>query len=66
MEEAFLKTIRKDYGLYQEALADKACLDRTYVIGIETGKRNISLKALNSIAKTLEKIYSIYLRACND
>lgn len=50
-----LKTIRKDYGLSQEALADKACLDRTYVSGVETGKRNISLKALNSIAKALDR-----------
>ena len=50
-----LKAIRKDYGLSQEALADKARLDRTYVSGVETGKRNISLKALNAIAKALDK-----------
>ncbi|WP_026471388.1 helix-turn-helix domain-containing protein [Alkanindiges illinoisensis] len=50
-----LKILRKNYGLSQEALADKACLDRTYVSGVETGKRNISLRALNSIAKALDK-----------
>ena len=50
-----LKTLRKDYGLSQEALADKAGLDRTYVSGVETGKRNISLKALSAIAKALDK-----------
>ena len=62
MEEKILKTfgkhlkaLRKEYGLSQEALADKASLDRTYVSGVETGKRNISLKALSSIAKALDK-----------
>lgn len=50
-----LKTSRKNYGLSQEALADKSSLDRTYVSGVETGKRNISLKALNSIARALDK-----------
>ncbi|PXY99521.1 helix-turn-helix domain-containing protein [Gilliamella apicola] len=50
-----LKTLRKEHGLSQEDLADKARLDRTYVSGVETGKRNISLKALNSIANALDK-----------
>lgn len=50
-----LKTIRKNLDLSQDALADKACLDRTYISGIERGKRNISLKALNSIAQALDK-----------
>ena len=50
-----LKTLRKKNNLSQEDLAHRACLDRTYVSGVETGKRNISLKALNAIAKALDK-----------
>ena len=40
-----LKTLRKKNNLSQEDLAHRACLDRTYVSGVETGKRNISLKS---------------------
>ncbi|MBF7686246.1 helix-turn-helix transcriptional regulator [Acinetobacter sp. B10A] len=50
-----LKLSEKIIDYLRISLADKAYLDRTYVSGVETGKRNISLKALNSIAKALDK-----------
>lgn len=44
---------RTDKGLSQEALADKADLDPTYISGIERGVRNPSLLSIVRIAKAL-------------
>jgi transcriptional regulator with XRE-family HTH domain len=40
-------------GLSQEAFAAVAQLDRTYISGIERGKRNVSLRNIEVIAKAL-------------
>jgi transcriptional regulator with XRE-family HTH domain len=39
--------------LSQEAFADKCKLDRTYISGIERGKRNVSLRNIEAIAKAV-------------
>ena len=44
---------RTALGLSQEAFADKASLDRTYISGIERGKRNVALRNIKAIAKAL-------------
>ncbi len=44
---------RTALGLSQEAFADRCELDRTYISGIERGKRNVSLRNVEVIAKTL-------------
>lgn len=44
---------RNELGLSQEAFADKCKLDRTYISGIERGKRNVSLVNIEVIAKSL-------------
>ena len=44
---------RTAFGLSQEAFADKCKLDRTYVSGIERGKRNLSLRNIEILANTL-------------
>lgn len=44
---------RTDRELSQEAFADRCRLDRTYISGIERGKRNVSLRNIEIIAKTL-------------
>jgi transcriptional regulator with XRE-family HTH domain len=44
---------RTALGLSQEAFADKCKLDRTYISGIERGKRNLSLRNIEIIAKTI-------------
>ncbi len=40
-------------GLSQEAFAGKCGLDRTYISGIERGKRNLSLRNIEVIANAL-------------
>ena len=40
-------------GLSQEAFAVAAGLDRTYISGIEGGKRNVSLRNIEIIARAL-------------
>ncbi|HLN26406.1 MAG TPA: helix-turn-helix transcriptional regulator [Gemmataceae bacterium] len=44
---------RTALGLSQEAFADKCKLDRTYISGIERGKRNVALRNIESIANAL-------------
>ena len=48
-----MKRLRKERGLSQEALADEAGLDRTYISGIERTVRNPTLTVLDRIAKAL-------------
>ncbi len=45
--------IRNKKNLTQEKLAELANLDRTYIGRVERGKRNISLKNIEKIAKAL-------------
>lgn len=49
-----VKLLRLEKGLSQEALAQKADIDRTYLPGIEKGTRNSSIKVANQIAIALE------------
>lgn len=49
-----IKQFRNTRGLSQEKLALKADIDRTYLAGVEQGKRNPSLKSLEKIVKALE------------
>jgi transcriptional regulator with XRE-family HTH domain len=44
---------RTALGLSQEKFADKCGLDRTYMSGIERGRRNLSLRNIDLIARTL-------------
>lgn len=49
-----IKYLRKQMGLSQEKLALKAGIDRTYLAGIESGKRNATIISLNKIVEALE------------
>ena len=48
-----IKELRRALGLSQEKLALKAEVDRTYLEGVEQGKRNPSIKSLEKILKAL-------------
>lgn len=49
-----IKEIRSELGISQEALANKADLDRTYVTDVENGRRNISIENLEKLIIALE------------
>lgn len=49
-----IKNLRTNLGLSQEKLALKAGIDRTYLAGIESGKRNVTVISLEKIIKALE------------
>lgn len=48
-----VRTMRIAKNLSQESLALEAAIDRTYISGIERGKRNPSLKLVEKLAKCL-------------
>lgn len=50
---AAIRAERQAQGLSQEALADKANIDRSYMGGVERGEHNIAIMNLLKIADTL-------------
>lgn len=48
-----LRAYREKHGLSQEALAEKLGYHRTYIGGIEQGKRNLSLRSVERLAEQL-------------
>ena len=56
INEVFGKKVlerRQSLKISQETLANMADIDRTYLPDIEKGKRNVSLKVADEIAKAL-------------
>lgn len=51
---ARIKELRAAREISQEKLALKADIDRTYLAGVEQGKRNPSIKSLEKIIVALE------------
>jgi transcriptional regulator with XRE-family HTH domain len=49
-----IKELRKAKDLSQEALANIAEVDRTYMTKVETGKRNVTVKILEKIIVALD------------
>jgi transcriptional regulator with XRE-family HTH domain len=49
-----VRDLRKARQLSQEDFAAECGLDRTYISGIERGVRNVSLRNLDLIARTLD------------
>ena len=50
---AAIRAARKEKGLSQEALAEIACIDRSYMGGIERGEHNLAIMNLLKIADAL-------------
>lgn len=57
-----LRELRLEKGWSQEKLANLADLDRTYIPGIENGKRNISIVIIEKIAKVYNQSISELLK----
>lgn len=55
-----IKYLRRQKGLTQEKLALKAGLDRTYLAGIESGKRNATIVSIEKIVNALEVTMSFF------
>ena len=56
------EVIRRALGLTQEEFAERCDLDRTYISGIERGKRNVALRNIETIAQALNITISELLR----
>lgn len=50
-----IKSIRKELGLTQQQLADKAEIHRSVVAKVESGNRNATLNTLMTLAKAMGK-----------
>ncbi len=61
-----IKLLRRQRGLSQEALAERAGLHRTYIGAVERGERNITLLNANRIAEALNVTLSECLEGAND
>lgn len=48
-----VRELRKARGYSQESFAHACGLDRTYIGGIERGERNVALRNIERIARTL-------------
>jgi transcriptional regulator with XRE-family HTH domain len=53
-------------GLSQEKFANEIGMDRTYFAGVESGKRNISVKNLEKIILGLNVTFSVFFTGLED
>ena len=58
-----IRELRHELGISQEALANKAEVDRTYVTDVENGRRNISVELLEKIIAALEVSFQDFFTA---
>ena len=49
-----IRGLRLKLGLSQEALGNKAEVDRTYVTDVENGRRNVSVELLERLIRALD------------
>lgn len=63
---AAIRAERQAQGLSQEALADKANIDRSYMGGVERGEHNIAVMSLLKIAVALQVKASSLLGVSED
>ena len=62
---ARIRELRNEIGISQEALANKAEIDRTYVTDVENGRRNISIENLNKLLTALEIEFKDFFNSPN-
>lgn len=49
-----IKELRNQMGISQEELAFRSSVHRTYIAGVEVGKRNLTVAVLEKIVNALE------------
>ena len=67
--EAFgevVRSLRKEIGISQEKLGWRCGLDRTYISGIERGKRNPTIQSIWLIAEGLDRPPSVLIAKANE
>ena len=57
-----IKEIREKQMLTQAELAKKSGLNRTFIVHVENGRRNISIESLHSILKGLETTFGTFFK----
>ncbi len=60
---ARIRELRHELGISQEALGNKAGVDRTYVTDVENGRRNISVEILEKLIAALEVSFQEFFTA---
>jgi len=60
-----IRDLRKEKNISQESLAHMAEIDRTYMTGVESGKRNVSVKVLEKILTALGTNYKSFFNHKN-
>ncbi|MBP2283684.1 transcriptional regulator with XRE-family HTH domain [Flavobacterium sp. CG_23.5] len=60
-----IRELRKEKNISQEALANIAEVDRTYMTGVETGKRNVTVKILEKIIIALDTDFMAFFNDNN-
>jgi transcriptional regulator with XRE-family HTH domain len=58
-----IRELRKQLELSQEALANEAEVDRTYVTDVENGRRNVSLEILERLIRALNVSFSEFFNS---
>ena len=57
-----IKEIREKKKLTQEALSQKSGLNRTFIIHVEKGRRNLSVISLEKILKGLDTSFNKFFK----
>ena len=60
-----IRELRNEMGISQEALANRAEIDRTYVTDVENGRRNISIENLEKLVIALQTAFKDFFNAPN-
>jgi transcriptional regulator with XRE-family HTH domain len=60
-----IRELRNEIGISQEALANRAEIDRTYVTDVENGRRNISIENLEKLVNALQIEFKDFFNAPN-
>ena len=57
-----IKELREKKNLTQEELATRSRLNRTFIIHVEKGRRNLSVVSLEKLLKGLKTTFSVFFK----